>query len=208
MFARMIANRPLDYGQVVEAISCAVTPKATAAKIAKRIDELVADKAVSAAALLFPELSDLEAMARTFVALADQPQWAVSTTTLQPPPTAEMVAVHIVRDIPFGNAACPSEVLVLGPFSEFAPTRRAPTTALEIYVGEPRALDPKSKNPTAKANLAHMAMGLPTAHSFNKVWDRSIEGRKKSLGGDDNRAKAKVSFVMPTGLAQKLGCAP
>jgi hypothetical protein len=69
--------------------------------------------------------------------------------------------------------------------------------------------DPKTGNPTTRANLAHMRlpMHLPTAIGI--MWKQSESGRKKSLGNkEDSRAKAKISFVIPKSLAQKLGCEP
>jgi hypothetical protein len=41
---------------------------------------------------------------------------------------------------------------------------------------------------------------------FDKVWEQSVKGRLASLGGEDSRAKAKISFVIPQALAKQLGC--
>jgi hypothetical protein len=161
---------------------------------------------MNAAVMLLPDVQTLERVAAIFLALEDQPKWSVSTTPLNETPLGEMLAVHLVREIPFGDTTCPSEALVLGPFDEFPPTRRAPFTALEIYVGEPRKMDPKDETkPTEKANLAHISMHLPTHDAFKHMWKQSEEGRAASLGGTDMRAKAKVSFVLPIVLAQQLG---
>lgn len=109
----------------------------------------------------------------------------------------------------FGSSSCPSEALVLGPFEEFPPTRRAPCVGFEIYVGEPRPLDPKTNQPTSKANLAHIEMYLPTHSAFENMWEKTRVRRLASLGGvDDKRAKAKVSFVISPALADELGCSP
>src|SRR5262249_49743225 len=103
----------------------------------------------------------------------------------------------------------PSEALVLGNFDGFPATRRAPVTALEIFVGVPRAMDPKTGEPSKKANLAHVELVLPTSDAAQNMWDKSVEGRLTSLGGvDDVRAKAKVAFVVSSALAESLGCAP
>jgi hypothetical protein len=169
----------------------------------------VDDKTVAAGVLLFPELVTLDGLAKMAMALGERPKWTVTTTVLQNSKAGEMVAVHIVREIPFGAGICPSEALVLGPFPEFPPTRRAPVTALEIYVGEPRPNDPKTGNPTVKANLAHMKLNLETRDMFDRMWIGSVTGRLRELGGEeDSRAKAKISFVIPASLAQELGCAP
>ena len=85
--------------------------------------------------------------------------------------------------------------------------------ALEIYVGEPMTHDPKTHEPSTKANLAHMALGPDLDDStIDAMWEASKAARLKSLGLtgglEDNRAKAKVSFVIPASLAQQLACAP
>lgn len=194
-FARTIANHPHWYGQKIECVSGTGTPDVLAGEIASRVAGAVADHTVFASAILLPDIAKLGIAARAFLALARQPDWDVTTSLLQDPPAGEMVAVHIVRSIPFGNASCPSEALVLGPFSEFPLTQRAPIAALEIYVGEPRPTDPKSGNPTRRANLAHIEMNLPTDAAFQKIWNMSVDGRTRSLGGNDSRAKAKISFA-------------
>jgi hypothetical protein len=207
MFARYIAGRPADHGQTIEGVSVGRTPGQTAQRIALRIDQLVADPKVAAGVLLFPEISTIDALARTFVSLQVYPHWNVTTMPLPRSAIDGMVAVRVVRDIPFGDEVRPSEGLVFGPFPEFPPTRRAPMVALEIFVGLPRATDPKTDQPTAKANLAHMKLDLPTQAAFDRMWNKSVEGRLASLGGaEDSRAKAKVSFVMPKDLADQLGC--
>jgi hypothetical protein len=110
--------------------------------------------------------------------------------------------------LPFGAGQCPSEALVLGPFAGFPNTRKSPLTAIEIFVGEPREFDPKSGAPTTKANVAHMDMGV-MQEAWEIMWEQSVDGRLASLGGiNDPRAKAKVAFVVPIALAQKLGFAP
>jgi hypothetical protein len=207
MFARMIAGKPDRYQQVLYEVG-ASSPRTAAVNIAKRIETLVSDPNVSAAALLLPKVRSLETLLSITLALRDQPKWTVTMTTLANPPAGPLVAVHINRLIPFGASACPSEVLVLGPFEEFPNTRRAPFVAMELYVGEPRPEDPKTLQPTTKANLAHIEMNLPTHKAFESVWKKSEEGRRASLGGEDSRAKAKISFVVPLALAQKHRCVP
>jgi len=134
----------------------------------------------------------------------------VKTAALPPPPAGDLVAIHIARLLPFGETWCPSEVLVLGPFDGFPATRRAPVTAMEVFVGPPLPFDPKSHLPTTKANVAHMKLpDAITAKMIDKMWEKSGLDRELSLGTkDDNRAKAKVSFVVPGDLARQMGCAP
>ncbi len=209
MFARTITIRPSAYEQVFESITSASTAARTAEKLAKRVDALIADKSTSAAALVLPDLDTLEGVARVMLGLADQPGWAVTVTPLENEVVGAMVAIRVVKEIPFGNGSCVSETLVLGPFAEFPATRRSPLTAMELFVGEPLPNDPKTGAPTVQANLAHIpAREILGDEGFDKVWKKSEEGRERSLGTKkDNRAKAKVTLTIPPSLARSLGCA-
>ncbi|WP_421997864.1 hypothetical protein [Reyranella sp.] len=208
MFARFLAARYGDHPQRIVSVPTGRGAVRAAADLATKVEMLVSDPEVSAATILLPGISDLEEAARVMLGLRDHAQWSVTTGMLAPPPPQQMVTMHIARQIPFGSGTCPSEALVLGPYVEFPTTRRAPITALEIFVGVPLDNDPKTGTPTVKANLAHIELESLPAATFDKLWERSIEGRKGSLGGDDNRAKAKVSMVVPLVMAQQLGCLP
>jgi hypothetical protein len=210
MFARLIAIQPGKYKQVVECVPAGNGPAQTAQNISVRIDALIADRAVAAAALLFPEIKTLEGIARVMLALGGQPKWTVIPTVLDNEVVGQMVAIRVSREIPFGATTCQSEALVLGKFAAFPPTRKSPITALEIFIGEPLVNDPKTGEPTEKANLAHIdARSVLGDEPFDGVWDKSVAGRKESLGDrDDNRAKAKVTLVLTPALARRLGCSP
>jgi len=210
MFARLISIQPGKYRQVVEIVTVNNDPTETARNIAERIDALVSDKTVAAVALIFPEIKTLEEMSRVMLALGKQPKWTIALTVLENEVVGPMVAIRLAREIPFGKATCQSEALVLGKFSAFPPTRKSPIAALEIFVGEPLVNDPKTGEPTQKANLAHIdARSVLGDGPFEGVWSKSVEGRKASLGNrDDNRAKAKVTLVMTPALARRLGCSP
>ena len=208
VFARLIASNPAKYEQRVVRVPKANTPSRVANKVAKIVEDLVADQSAAAATLVFPHITTLEHTAQVMLALNSEPQWSVTTTTVQEPPPGGFIAFHVVREIPFEAQSCPSEALVFGNFREFPPTRRAPVTVLELFVGEPRPRGPLDDAPTTKGNLAHIELHLPTHEMFLQMWERSKLGRTASLGGQDNRAKAKVSFVVTPALANSLGCAP
>ncbi|HKP22652.1 MAG TPA: hypothetical protein VJV39_02220, partial [Dongiaceae bacterium] len=137
-------------------------PAAIANSIAAAITHAVADPAVSASALLLPEVTDLELLTQISLLLGGLPDWQTKTTELKGTPGGDVVAIHLTRMIPFGAKQCPSEALALGPFECFPATRRAPVTALEIFVGEPSEFDPKKGpgHPTEKANVAHMDLKM------------------------------------------------
>lgn len=208
VFARLLSSRPADFAVHIETVPTGRAPQRIAADIEQRVAALVQATGVSSATLLFPGLTSLELASRIMLSLGQLPAWSVTTSVLQPPPAMDLVCVHIARQIPFGGATCPSEALFLGPFRPFPPTRKAPIAALEIFVGDPMPFDPKNGSPTTKSNLAHIKMELPSATAFETMWENSIKGRRLSLGGDDNRAKAKVAYVMPLAMARRLRCEP
>lgn len=207
LYARKIASKPSRFGQSIVRVSSTGPVAGVAKKIARAVANLIADGNSSAALLLFPELKSLERTARIMLALDAEPEWAVKPLSVTPPPKG-FVALNITRSIRFGEKTCPSEALVLGNFPKFPPTRRAPVTALEVFIGEPRPFGPLDDVPTQKANLAHIELGLPTHEMFLKMWTGSEIGRARELGGTDNRAKAKASLIVPSTLASRLGCVP
>lgn len=208
-FARVAAVNPVRYRQSVEVAPASGTPAQVARSIAARIDRMLADPGVQAAAIVLAGVTTLQRTAEVFLALGDEPKWTTSRTALEVTGHGDMVAFNISREIPFGNGTCSSEALVMGPFSDFPATRRAPVTAIEIFVGIPLSADPGSGKPTVKAHLAHMATPMMPQKAYNNLWEKTIAGRIESLNGvDDVRAKAKVSFVIPLPLAKQIGCAP
>jgi hypothetical protein len=216
VFARLMSHAPhapSDHGQVVEEIAHD-DPVAAATAIAARVQHLVLEPRVLAVSFVMPNIRTLEKLLAMALALPKDPTWHVDVTPLDPPPEMDLAVVKVVRDLPFGNGTLPSEALVLGSFDVFPNTRRAPHTALEIYVGEPAPQDPKEHKPSTKANLAHIDFRDRelinrdyTQTAVDTMWGKSSIGRLRSLGGaNDNRAKAKVTFVVPKELAKKLGC--
>lgn len=203
------AASPHLYGQRVETLNSGNPPAAVARAIAGRITQMLADPQVQAAALVLPGLTTLRKTAEVFLALGNEPKWNVQRTLLQIDRATSYVAFNVTRAITFGATEIPSEALVLGNFPAFPATRRAPVTALEIFVGTPLPNDPGSGKPTTKGHLAHMVMNFSTPDAFKKLWNQTRGTRLAALGGiDDPRAKAKVSFVVPTKLAERIGCVP
>lgn len=208
-FAIVAAARPARYQQVVEALDPSGNPKRVASAIAARVSSHLANSSIQAAALVFTEPTPIRRAAEILLALGGEAKWSIDCNALTHPHEGDMVALHVTRSIPFGATECPSEALVFGPYAQFPMTRRAPVTALEMFVGTPLEFDPGSGRPTVAAQLAHMRMEFETAEAFQTLWAKTRSGRLAALGGvDDNRAKAKVSFVMPLRLATELGCVP
>jgi hypothetical protein len=208
-FAKVIAIVPRKWGQTFDVIPPVADVDGMAEAIAAKVTELVANKDALAAALLLPHLTDLEGTARVMLTLGGKPQWSLTSTAITNQVLGPMVAVRLSRDVPFGDTSLPSESLLLGDFAVFPPTRRSPITALELFVGEPLPDDPKFGKPSTIANLAHMTTREKIGDDpYQHMWDESEQGRLASLGQEDNRAKARVTFVLPVPMAQQLGCAP
>lgn len=208
VFARYLSRSPEDHGQAVESIEIDTSPDQIAQEIAHRTSDLIADAAIKAALILLPKVRSVKELAEISIELGQLSGWTVSTSELDAPPDAEMTAVHLFRDVPFADTTTKSEILVFGPFDEMPATRRAPVTAIEFLVCEPMGVDPKTQKPTTRANLAHLELELPSQAAFDSMWNGSFSGRLKSLGGEDSRAKAKVSFAISSALASELGLAP
>jgi hypothetical protein len=205
VFARWLSLKPRQHGQRI-VVSNSVIAVDAARDIASTIASFVDDPQAAGATLLFPNVTTLETLVHVAQALRAEPHWQIDVTTLHGTPGGDVLAFRMARSIPFDDKTIPSEALVLGPFDEFPRTRRAPVTALEIFVGNPPAIDYGTKKPPAKANLAHIEIDHPDQSFFDSMWDNTKRLREKVLGGVDMRAKAKVSFVVPIALARKLGC--
>ena len=208
-FARLLAKKPGQFGQRFVRVPKLRTAPQVAKKIASIVDGLVADEAVSVAALFLPGLTTLEHTAEVMIALDNEPQWGVAARLLPLQAAGDFIALRVVRDIPFEMETRPSEALVFGNFPEFPPTRRAPVTVLEVFVGKPRPWGPLDDAPIDKVNLAHIELNLPTHGHFERMWKTSKTGRAASLEDpEDARAKAKVTLVVPPAMARHLGCHP
>jgi hypothetical protein len=200
-----MASRPNEYGQRLDTIEGVDD---LAAKIHARVTAAVADDKAASLALVLPDVTTPDELVQIALGLKGLPGWTVKHWKLAKTPGGPMVAFGVAHDVKLATGAMvPSEALVLGPFDGFPPTRsRAPVTGFEIFVGTPPDIDSKTNAPPTKANLAHVQLGMAQA-VFNRVWAKTIENRLEELGGkEDERAKAKIAFVVPTAIAKKRGC--
>lgn len=207
VFARYMAMKPGEFGQR-EAVITGRNASAVAADIDGRITEFVDDPSAVAGTLVLPDLKTLADVVGVALALDGKGEWKVTRSLLEGTPGGDVVAFNVVRHVPMGDTICPSEALLLGPFKNFPNTRRAPVTALEMFVGIPPT-HKHSGEPTTKVHLADVPLQYPAPAVFNTMWESTRNARRKSLGGvDDARAKAKVTFCIPIALATKMGCMP
>jgi hypothetical protein len=206
-----MAAKPKNFGQRVEVVR-ANSDDAIAAEIESVVSSSVLDPSTAAAAIILPDLRDLTTLVGVAMALEKDHSWLAPRATVFGTRGGDVVTFGLSRAIPIVGgltATIPSEALVLGDFPDFPETRRAPVTALEIFVGMPPVTDPKTKKPPARANLAHVDIKTVGDGVHANMWKKSISGRLASLqNNDDPRAKARVAFVVPLSLAKTLGCAP
>jgi hypothetical protein len=199
VFARYLAVEHSGHGQRWRVIRTPV--EQLAGEIAAAIAEDVGDPDVLVSAVIMPEVNSLGALVKVATALGSESDWRLAQVTLPETPAGASVAFQLTRMVRrVDGVQVPSEVLVMGPFVEFPITRRAPRTALEIFVGVSPLVDAKTQKPTDRGNLAQLNLeeALPSEHVQQVMWDRTKHDRLKLLGDrEDPRAKARVSFVVP-----------
>ncbi len=208
VFARLLAAAPDRYGQQLEVITDS-TAEAVADQIEVAVDKAVSATGIAALTLLLPNVKDLRVLVGIALALEGKPRWQVTRTPLTKTPVGAVLAFGVTRNIPAASGnELPSELLVLGDFSAFPATRRAPVTAIEMFVG---AVPVHGRNGKAavKANLDLVDVEPPNQDVFDRTWEATRAARLKSLGGiDDPRAKARVSFVVPMTTVKNRGRLP
>jgi len=211
-FARYLAINPTQFGQRLE-----VVKGADGAALAGEIDTLVttfiADPDAVAVTLVLPDVTKARTLVDLALDLSKRDGWTVKRWALARTRGGAMVAFGVARDVQLATGrSVPSEALVLGPIRGFPATRKAPITALEMFVGVPPELNRDGK-PADKANLADVNVIPPLAQAHHDhMWTSTQRVRKEILGEThgkvDLRAKAKVAFVVSAKLAQSMGCAP
>ena len=195
-------------------------PATLAAAIEKHADAHIASADSSVLTIVLTNVTTLDVLVGIAQALGATAHWNLSLRKLE---NTKKHAAHIGfvinRMIPFGYTQLPSEGLFLGPFYEFPKTRRAPVVAFELFVGEPLPNDPKTKQPSTKANLAHISIPAAAPGMFETMWTNTKKGRRRSLeigvsvedadevptNIDDLRAKAKMAFAIPASTAKRFG---
>jgi hypothetical protein len=203
-----MATRP-NSGQR-EAVVVGSDPPTIDREVATQITTFVDDPQIFAAALVFPDVNDLPTLRKMAFALASEPLWTVTPRIISGTPIGDVVAFNVAREILMeSGGTCPSESLVLGPFSEFPQHSESPRHGARDLRGN-RAISPTDRGADPQGAPADVPVeGLPTRATFDWMWDRSKSERRRSLGGiDDPRAKAKVTFAIPMALAALIGCVP
>lgn len=215
LFARILArNADRHPHQAVELLAPS-PPVSMAQNIESRVAAHIESPEIDISTLVLDGLTSIPDLVAVAFALKNQHGWGMRTKVLYNTPGGRVVAVRLTRDIPYLSRTVPSEALVLGNFPIFPKTRRAPVTAIELFVGTPLPCDPETGvgKTHKKVNVAHAEPGVPGSKAYEKTWKQSVKGRADSLATEnpheathtDLRAKAKVSFVVPLRGAKDLG---
>lgn len=209
LFARYLANKPEVDGFSIVEIQSGANARNLASSLNRIVSQAVADPKMMALTIVIPNMTDLEVIFSAALMLSEMDRWNCSYAPIEHASGDGLSSVQLTFDLEREDGELiPSEGLLLGPFTEFPNTRRAPVAAFEIYVGKPKTLDAVSKKPTDRANLAHIDSRPLTEEMANRMVANTVASRRKSLGladgEDDKRAKAKVSFVVPQQVVENM----
>lgn len=209
-FAVFLGNRPVEHGWgriVVPGTDPAAWEVGLWRGIAEGVDTAIRRPAAQALSLLFPGVTTEEPL----VGLVERMESRLGWTLLDvPEPAAGWGAPEPVVGVAF-RIPLNKDVLAwpigLGPFDFLPATRRSPLTEI-ILVTKPKRYPLRSERITDDPHAAHLA-DMPVNvedEVFERLWVGTQRHKAFVLGdGGDPRAKAKVSFVLPSRLWRRAG---
>ena len=197
IFAQLLARRGNRTGLrtvVARGTSGLGIPRELATQIDQLVEESVDDVSVEALSVLMPQVVDIEKVARIVWELNNLPRWRIETQRRW---RRDLVLVGLRVDI---TARVVAEVLGLGPFQIFPPTRQCPVTTLEIRTKTELA----RRNRRFKSQLAAHLAAIPVNHilssdAFGSRFNKYTPALRKRIleGQNDRRAKARVTYSIP-----------
>ena len=96
-----------------------------------------------------------------------------------------------------------SFALGFGPFGFLPPTRRSPYTAITMPVCQ-KGIHREGKD--SERHLCDMANDLWTPETFDRLWDQTSSLKATLIEDNDQEAaKAKVTFALPSSCRSALG---
>ena len=173
--------------------------------LAKRIDaaasDAVADPNLEAISILLPTILTYESLVTLILELSVLPQWHIERSPLW---RKTMVLVGLrfhMQDTVW------AEILGMGPFDLFPPTRQSPITSLEIRTKPKGAIINKSNPEMRRANLDRIPSDRFLSREEHRIrfskWTPWL--RLRMLAGiGDGRAKARVTFAVPAAMWEGL----
>jgi hypothetical protein len=172
----------------------------TARLVSDAVSHAVRAKEIEALTILLPAITSIDNLARFVVTLGNLPGWRFESLL----PWRSLVRVGLRAHIE-GDAW--AEILGTGPFPQFFPaTRQSPITSLEIRTKTRRGVFSKV---WPRKYIALHAAQIPAedfigGRSFSRLFDDlTPKLRLRMLGGEsDERAKAAVTFAIPTAVWQ------
>lgn len=204
-FAVFLSTRPVEHGWgriVVPGSDPSLFPDGLWQDLREGVSAAIRQPAAQALSLLFPAVTTPEALVALVTGLETRLGWIVEP--LAEPDRGwgapEPVTGFGLR-IPLGRKVL-AWPIGLGPFEFLPTTRRAPVTEV-ILVTKPKRYPLRStriKDDPLAAHLADMPINVEDG-VFDRLWTGTERHKAFVLGdGGDPRAKAKVSFVVPTRL--------
>ena len=197
VFAQLL-GRPANRLQMRTVVLLEPEVSECARQIDILVHEAVDDSRTEAATILLPAVLSSEQLVYLLLAPSDLPSWSIER---EAPWRKRLTLVGMRVQIEGGVWA---EVLGLGPFTFFPPTRQGPITSLEIRT-KPKGSKWSKIHPKMRAShLADIKTDdflSPKRHGILfKTFTPWL--RKRVLGGgpEDQRAKAGVTFVVPAAM--------
>lgn len=166
-------------------------PGELAAEIAGLVSEAADNPSTQALSVLLPNVVDHQQLAELIWELGNQPKWHIEFAR---PWRKTLVLIGLRAAIAERTYA---EILGMGPFQTFPPTRQSPVTSLEVRTKPLRA----KNSQLAKGQLAAHLADIPIPHQvlnneeFRIRFNHFTPWLKKRILGNrgDQRAKAKVT---------------
>lgn len=204
VFAQLLArprNRAGMRTLVARGSSGAGDPAELAAQISQIVSECVRDDTIESLSVLMPQILEEYPLTQLVWELGALPGWDIE---IEQQWRQYLVLIGLRVEVADGVAA---EILGMGPFRIFPPTRQCPITTLEIRTKTKRA---KRSHTSMERNAAHLA-DIPTDDFLSRSKHRKLFTiftpglKKRILGGkDDDRARARVTYSLPAAMWHSL----
>lgn len=196
-FAKLMSGKAAGYGwhrSVVPGTHCSDW---LAASLEARLEKAIADPAIIALSVVFPEVvkeNQLADLIRHFVAFERTDVEEVSGED------SDLVRLGLRIEMAESGFSFP---LCLGPFEVFPLTRRSPFTELALPTS-PRSY-PLRPNVTDDPSAIHLAavqvpVSLLGDDAWSKIWANTVDLKRRVLGGPHPGARARVTVSLPRAL--------
>ena len=168
-----------------------------AEQIDAKVRNAVADPNAESLSILLPAVLSAEYLVHLVLCLSAVPRWTIERESRW---RRRLIRVGLRVEI--GDEVW-AEVLGVGPFLFFPPTRQSPITTLEIRTKRTGAKKSKLSRKMLASHLADIETGDFLSPKQHRILFKTLTPglRNRILGGEpDERAKAGVTFVLPAAI--------